>query len=188
TRCDFGDPIDTDEDDSYCEIDLPFQMTMYGGSSNATFPSTNGLLTLVSGTTDYDSSPGLPNPYIPLYAAAPFFDDLFKSGSDLDQGIFYSYTATAVTYEYRLIRAGTTETYHFTVSYDSTNPGVFVYRYYDVGQDQGSASAAIGIQGSYDGSTQVAVQYSNQRLGAVVPNSTLTCDTATTPATCVLSC
>ncbi|KAG9963800.1 hypothetical protein KCU61_g3343, partial [Aureobasidium melanogenum] len=188
TRCDFGDPIDTDEDDSYCEIDLPFQMTMYGGSSNATFPSTNGLLTLVSGTTDYDSSPGLPNPYIPLYAAAPFFDDLFKSGSDLDQGIFYNYTATAVTYEYRLIRAGTTETYHFTVGYDSTNPGVFVYRYYDVGQDQGSASAAIGIQGSYDGSTQVAVQYSNQRLGAVVPNSTLTCDTATTPATCVLSC
>ncbi|KAG9656030.1 hypothetical protein KCU64_g6147, partial [Aureobasidium melanogenum] len=188
TRCDFGDPIDTDEDDSYCEIDLPFQVTMYGGSSNATFPSTNGLLTLVSGTTDYDSSPGLPNPYIPLYAAAPFFDDLFKSGSDLDQGIFYNYTATAVTYEYRLIRAGTTETYHFTVSYDSTNPGVFVYRYYDIGQDQGSASAAIGIQGSYDGSTQVAVQYSNQRLGAVVANSTLTCDTATTPATCVLSC
>ncbi|KAG9858513.1 carbohydrate-binding module family 43 protein, partial [Aureobasidium melanogenum] len=188
TRCDFGDPIDTDEDDSYCEIDLPFQVTMYGGSSNATFPSTNGLLTLVSGTTDYDSTPGLPNPYIPLYAAAPFFDDLFKSGSDLDQGIFYSYTATAVTYEYRLIRAGTTETYHFTVSYDSTNPGVFVYRYYDIGQDQGSASAAIGIQGSYDGSTQVAVQYSNQRLGAVVANSTLTCDTATTPATCVLSC
>ncbi|KAK6005862.1 hypothetical protein QM012_007504 [Aureobasidium pullulans] len=188
TRCDFGDPIDTDEDDSYCEIDLPFQMTIYGGSSNATFPSTNGLLTLVSGTTDYDSTPGLPNPYIPLYAAAPFFDDLFKSGSDLDQGIFYDYTATAVTYEYRLTRAGTTETYHFTVSYDSTNPGVFIYRYYDVGQDQGSASAAIGIQGSYDGSTQVAVQYSNQRLGAVVANSTLTCDTATTPATCVFSC
>ncbi|KAH0346587.1 hypothetical protein KCU81_g3870, partial [Aureobasidium melanogenum] len=188
TRCDFGDPIDTDEDDSYCEIDLPFQMTMYGGSSSATFPSTNGLLSLVSGTTDYDSSPGLPNPYIPLYAAAPFFDDLFKTGSDLEQGIFYTYTSTAVTYEYRLIRAGTTETYHFTVSYDSTNPGVFVYRYYDIGQAQGSASAAIGIQGSTDGSTQVAVQFSNQRLGAVVANSTLTCDTATTPATCVLSC
>jgi hypothetical protein len=43
TRCDFGDPIDTEEDDSYCEVDLPFQMEIYGGSSAQTFPTTNGV-------------------------------------------------------------------------------------------------------------------------------------------------
>jgi hypothetical protein len=43
TRCDFGDPIDTEEDDSYCEIDLPFNMNIYGGSSAHTFASTNGV-------------------------------------------------------------------------------------------------------------------------------------------------
>jgi len=107
---------------------------------------------------------------------------------NLDQGIFYETSSTTVTYEYRLGRGGTYESYHFTVSYDNTNPGVLVYRYYEVGQDQGSASANIGIQGATDGSTQIAVNFSNQRAGAVVVNSTLTCDTATTPATCVLLC
>jgi hypothetical protein len=43
TRCDFGDPIDTEEDDSYCEVDLPFAMAIYGGSSTQTFPTTNGV-------------------------------------------------------------------------------------------------------------------------------------------------
>lgn len=43
TRCDFGDPIDTEEDDSYCEVDLPFNMRIYGGSSTQTFASTNGV-------------------------------------------------------------------------------------------------------------------------------------------------
>jgi hypothetical protein len=43
TRCDFGDPIDTEEDDSYCEIDLLFNMNIYGGSSAQTFASTNGV-------------------------------------------------------------------------------------------------------------------------------------------------
>jgi hypothetical protein len=123
-----------------------------------------------------------------LYAAVPFFDDLIKDANNLDEGIFYETTATTVTYEYRLGRGGTYETYHFTVSYDTTNPGVLVYRYYAVGQDQGSATTNIGIQGSTDGSTQLAVNFSNQQVGAVVVNSTLTCDTATTPATCVLLC
>jgi hypothetical protein len=43
TRCDFGDPINTEEDDSYCEVDVPFSMKMYQGSSSRTFPSTNGV-------------------------------------------------------------------------------------------------------------------------------------------------
>lgn len=43
TACGFGDPAGYDEDDSYCEIDLPFSMVMYGQSSTQTFPSTNGV-------------------------------------------------------------------------------------------------------------------------------------------------
>ncbi|KAI5235488.1 hypothetical protein E4T43_09234 [Aureobasidium subglaciale] len=187
TRCDFGDPIDTEEDDSYCEIDLPFEMKIYSGSSARSFPSTNGLLTLVDSSTTYDNAGGLPNPYIPIYAAAPFFDDLIKFGENNDAGIFYQTTSTSVIYEYRLARAGTYETYHFTLSYDSTQPGIFVYRYYDIGGDQGSSSAAIGIQGSTDGTTRIAVNYAINRSGAVTVGSTLTCNTAVTPATCVLS-
>ncbi|KAI5248420.1 hypothetical protein E4T42_05659 [Aureobasidium subglaciale] len=187
TRCDFGDPIDTEEDDSYCEIDLPFEMKIYSGSSAKSFPSTNGLLTLIDSSTTYDNAGGLPNPYIPIYAAAPFFDDLIKFGENNDAGIFYQTTSTSVIYEYRLARAGTYETYHFTVSYDSTQPGIFVYRYYDIGGDQGSGSAAIGIQGSTDGTTRIAVNYAFNRSGAVTVGSTLTCNTAVTPATCVLS-
>ncbi|KAI5277000.1 hypothetical protein E4T47_00019 [Aureobasidium subglaciale] len=187
TRCDFGDPIDTEEDDSYCEIDLPFEMKIYSVSSAKSFPSTNGLLTLIDSSTTYDNAGGLPNPYIPIYAAAPFFDDLIKFGENNDAGIFYQTTSTSVIYEYRLARAGTYETYHFTLSYDSTQPGIFVYCYYDIGGDQGSSSAAIGIQGSTDGTTRIAVNYAINRSGAVTVGSTLTCNTAVTPATCVLS-
>jgi hypothetical protein len=107
---------------------------------------------------------------------------------NLDQGIFYEYTNTTVTYEYRLGRGGTYETYHFTASYDTTAPGIFIFRYYAVGQDQGSGSANIGIQGlAADGTTPIAVQYSLNQAGAVVVGSTLTCNTAVTPATCVRS-
>jgi hypothetical protein len=143
---------------------------------------------LITGTSSYDTGPGLPNPYIPIYAAAPFFDDLIKNADNLDEGIFYEITSTTVTYEYRLGRGGTYELYHWTISYDTTVPGILTYRYYDVGQDQGSASANIGIQGSYDGSTQVAVNFSNQQYGAVVTNSTLVCNTASTPAMCIRDC
>ena len=45
TRCDFGDPLNTEEDDTYCEVDLPFSMRIYQGSSTKTFPSTNGVST-----------------------------------------------------------------------------------------------------------------------------------------------
>ena len=47
TICDnFGsDPPGTDEDDSYCEIDLPFNISMYNGrgNTNQTFVTTNGV-------------------------------------------------------------------------------------------------------------------------------------------------
>ncbi|THX21883.1 hypothetical protein D6D12_09669, partial [Aureobasidium pullulans] len=188
TRCDFGDPINTEEDDTYCEVDLPFSMRIYQGFSTKTFPSTNGLLSLDQGSIIYNNAPGLPNQFLPPNTAAPFFDDLIKNGDNLDMGIFFQTTATTVTYEYRLARGGTYENYHFTLSYDSTKPGVFVYRYYEIGGDQGSGSANIGIQGlAADGRTATAVNFALNKLGAVVVGSTLTCDTSVTPANCVRS-
>ncbi|THW37138.1 hypothetical protein D6D21_08400 [Aureobasidium pullulans] len=188
TRCDFGDPLNTEEDDTYCEVDLPFSMRIYQGSSTKTFPSTNGLLSLDQGSIIYNNAPGLPNQFLPPNTAAPFFDDLIKNGDNLDMGIFFQTTATTVTYEYRLARGGTYENYHFTLSYDSTKPGVFVYRYYEIGGDQGSGSANIGIQGlAADGKTATAVNFALNKLGAVVVGSTLTCDTSVTPANCVRS-
>lgn len=43
TLCDFGDPVGTSEDDSYCEIDLPFEMQIYTQRDTKTFASTNGV-------------------------------------------------------------------------------------------------------------------------------------------------
>lgn len=152
TACSFGDPPNTDEDDSYCEIVTPFNMQMYGQSSPNTYPSTNGYISILQGSSQYQAMQ-LPASNIPNNTVAPFFDDLYLYGtSGPQEGIFYQYNSaqTAITYEFYLSRAGqqNMEVFHFTVKYDSTQPGIFVYTYYSVGgaNDDG-LYAAVGTQG-----------------------------------------
>ena len=152
TPCDFGDPPNYDEDDSYCEITLPFQMQIYGQSDANTYASTNGYISIQAGSSQYEAQQ-LPAPNLPNNTVAPFFDDMYLYGeSDPQQGIFYQYNAgqTAITYEYYLFRAGQAgNPYHFTVFYDSGRPGYFTFTYYSLGgsEDEG-LFASVGTQGS----------------------------------------
>jgi hypothetical protein len=162
TPCDYGDPPDYDEDDSYCELDLPFSIQLYGTSSPRTFASSNGYIGLNRGSSQFQVNQ-FPYSAIPENTIAPFFDDLELYGKkNPRQGLYYQIDGGKVTFEWYVGRSGQTDAdkarlsqsiYHFTMAYDSAVPNTFVYTYYAVGssamQDAGvnGAYAAVGIQG-----------------------------------------
>jgi len=140
-------------DDGYCEIDLPFPLQIYTKFGLKTYASSNGLLSLGYGTSQYSNQP-FPASNLPDSTIAPFFDDLAVDTTvNAYDGIYYQVVGNAVTYEYFLTRSGTSDgtnandTLHFTVSYNSLKAGVFVYTYYQTGVDLG-LYAAVGMQGS----------------------------------------
>jgi hypothetical protein len=163
TPCNFGDPPDYDEDDSYCELDLPFSIQLYGVSSQRTFASSNGYIGLDRGSSQFQNNQ-FPYFGIPNNTIGPFFDDLMLYGKkNPRQGIYYQIDGgTKVTFEWYVGRSGQTDAdkarlsqsiYHFTMAYDSAVPNNFVYTYYAVGssaqQDAGvnGVYASVGIQG-----------------------------------------
>jgi hypothetical protein len=162
TPCDFGDPADYDEDDSYCELDLPFSIQLYGTSSQRTFASSNGYIGLDRGSSQFQNN-RFPYSGIPNNTIGPFFDDLELYGKkNPRQGIYYQIDGGKVTFEWYVGRSGQNDAdkarlsqsiYHFTMAYDSAVPNNFVYTYYAIGssaqQDPGvnGAYAALGIQG-----------------------------------------
>lgn len=163
TPCDYGDPADYDEDDSYCELDLPFPILLYGSSSQRTFPSSNGYIGLNRGSSQFQVRQ-FPNTAIPENTIAPFFDDLMLYGKKSPrQGLYYQIEGgTKVTFEWYVGRMAqlpadqerlSKSIYHFTVAYDSAAPNSFVFTYYQVGNsstgDDGvnGATAVVGMQG-----------------------------------------
>jgi hypothetical protein len=162
TPCDFGDPPNYDEDDSYCEIDLPFSIQLYGTSSSRTYPASNGFIGLNRGSQQFQVS-SYPYSGIPENTIGPFFDDLELYGKkNPRQGIYYQIDGGKVTYEWYVGRSAQAQAdkdrlsqsiYHFTMAYDSAVPNTFVYTYYAVGDtarnDGGvnGAYAAVGMQG-----------------------------------------
>jgi hypothetical protein len=150
TACDFGDPDGWPIDDSYCNIDVPQPLTYYSGSYSTAFASTNGLLSFVEGSAQFEDV-RLPTTDIPTFALAPFWDDTAMFGNETNrQGIYYQYDASGVTIEYYLSRPYTaTINFHYTVSYAYASPGVYVIQYLnvdDVHNDQGYI-ASVGMQG-----------------------------------------
>ena len=127
-------------------------MQIYAQTNDTTYASTNGYISIDSGSTQYEAQP-LPASNIPNNTVCPFFDDLYlDAASSPPQGIFYQFNPgqTDITYEYYLSRPGVAgEIYHFTVAYDSAQVGVFTYTYYDTGgsNDDGEFST-VGTQGS----------------------------------------
>jgi hypothetical protein len=125
---------------------------MYDTTSVNTYASTNGFLSLLRGSSQYEPSQ-FPVPYLPNNTVAPFFDDLFLlGGASPQQGIWYQLNTaqTKITYEWYISRSGNTNyPFHFTVAYDSAQPGIFVFSYYATGgpSDNG-ATCAVGMQGS----------------------------------------
>ncbi|KAI6845208.1 hypothetical protein KC327_g7703 [Hortaea werneckii] len=177
TPCDFGDPASYDQDDSFCDIDLPFSISLYAQADTLVHASTNGYLSILAGSSQYQVEP-FPDSHIPANSVAAFFDDLYLVGSsDPQQGIFYALGSTNVTFEYYLGRNGTDQIYHFLVDYDSATPGVFVYTYLQTGgaSDMG-IYAGVGTQGVNSDGTQQAMQYS-LRSADIMPGLAITCDT-----------
>lgn len=87
---------------------------------------------------------------VPPYSAFPFWDDTYVYIRQ-PQGIYYQYgstpdgTISEVTFEYYLSHwYNNTQYYHYTVFYNSLNPGVFQFKYYQV-SDNGF-SATVGVQ------------------------------------------
>lgn len=151
-RCDFGEPPSYGQDDSYCEITLPQPMVLYGRSSVNTFASTNGVLSILFGTGQYENAATLPTSQVtegdnetPLTALFPFWDDLAIPEGTSDYGIYYQLSDTGVTYEFYLTRTGQMVLFHFTVEYTYSNPGVAVFTYYEM-DDPGDV-ATVGAQG-----------------------------------------
>ncbi|KAI7220945.1 hypothetical protein KC333_g2055 [Hortaea werneckii] len=177
TPCDFGDPASYDQDDSFCDITLPFSINLYAQADTLVHASTNGYLSILAGSSQYQVEP-LPDSHIPTNSVAAFFDDLYLVGSsDPQQGIFYALGSTNVTFEYYLGRNGTDQIYHFLVDYDTTRPGVFVYTYLQTGgaNDMG-IYAGVGTQGVNSAGSQQAMQYS-LRSPDIMPGLVVTCDT-----------
>ncbi|TKA24245.1 hypothetical protein B0A50_06009 [Salinomyces thailandicus] len=171
--------------DSFCNIPLPFSMNIYGQQDTTAYASTNGYISILSGSSQYQVE-ALPDSHIPNNTVAAFFDDLYLVGaSNPQQGIFYAFGKgnTNVTFEYYVGRNGTSQIYHFLVDYDSAKPGVFVYTYIATGgaSDQG-IYAGVGTQGVNAAGNEVAVQYS-LRSADITPGLVVTCDT--TANTCV---
>nr|OQO17139.1 hypothetical protein B0A51_16182 [Rachicladosporium sp. CCFEE 5018] len=196
TPCDFGDPPNYDEDDSYCEVDLPFNAQIYSTTSQKTYASTNGYISLLQGSSQY-STRALPASNIPNSTVVPLFDDLFLYGPPPTgtgvagankQGIWYEIQGSAVVWEYYVGRGGdATSIYHFTVAYDSNLPGTWRYKYYSVGttgSDAGvnGASAAVGMQGLGANGATTATQYSF-RNNVITPGLVLTCSGSTSKCT-----
>lgn len=142
----------TDYDDFAYNVTIPFEMEMYGNSTNNIWVSTNGLLSLYTGSWFYNNAP-LPRSYpIPNYCMFPLWDDtyLYKGAP---QGIYYEVTGggqgTRISFEFYLSHYhSSTQYYHYLVDYDSANPGVYVFKYFQV-LDEG-ISATVGMQDCKD--------------------------------------
>ena len=151
TACDFGDPAGYDEDDSFCDIDVPFPVQIYGQSERRVYASTNGFLSIITGSSQYQVQ-SLPSIHIPENVVVPFWDDLaLLARASPQQGIFYAFGSTNVTFEYYLGRNGTDQIYHFLVDYDNNSPGVFVFTYVSTGgMSDAGVYAGVGTQGGED--------------------------------------
>ncbi|KKY20496.1 putative carbohydrate-bindinglike protein [Diplodia seriata] len=172
----------TYSDDNYYRLELPFAITAYGLSSTVVYLTDNSVLFWPS-SSGYNVGWEYTNQPLP-YSTSSFGDAaLFGLWDDLyvyqgtNQGIYYDVTGAVgdrtVVFEFYTSAYGrSTEFYHFTITMTEANPGVAVYKYYDVYQS--GYSATVGAQ-KRGGSS---VQYSfNQAI--ITPGLMLTVDTNT---------
>ncbi|KAL8952806.1 MAG: hypothetical protein Q9222_001310 [Ikaeria aurantiellina] len=133
-----------DIDDTYTSVSLPFPLQIGRNASTTVYVTSNGVLSLYSGTGDFENT-GIPTTDLPAYSLCPFWDDTYIYEGN-SQGIFYQIDGgNRVTFEYYLSHfSAAAEYYHFLVTYSRTQPGIFNYTYYQV-SDSGS-SATVGAQ------------------------------------------
>ncbi|OJD39059.1 carbohydrate-binding-like protein [Diplodia corticola] len=171
----------TSSDDNYYRLELPFSISIYGISSSVVYLTDNSVLYWPSSDAAYNYGWEYTNQPLPYstnsFGNAALFglwDDLYVYRGT-NQGIYYDVTGavgdrTVVFEFYTSAYSRSTEFYHFTITMTESNPGVAVYRYYDVYQS--GYSATVGAQ-KRGGS---AVQYSyNQAI--ITAGLMLTVDT-----------
>lgn len=149
TQCSFGDPPDTDEDDSYCQVNLAQPLTLYGQTYTTSYPSTNGLIGFGAGSTSYMTDT-MPDATLGIAALAPMWTDQFAAGAyqQPTQGIFYQNTTSGITWEFYLQNMNdASRIWHYTVAYSFANAGVFTYTYYSVGSGYNGDPGVVGMQG-----------------------------------------
>lgn len=175
----------TSSDDNYYRLELPFAISAYGVSSSVVYLTDNSVLfwpgSSNNGGYDYTNYQ-LPYTTTSFGDAALFglWDDLYVYYGT-NQGIYYDVTGAVgsrtVLFEFYTSAYGrSNEYYHFTITMYENNPGVAVYKYYDVYSS--GYSATVGAQkrgGNF-------VQYSyNQAI--ITPGLMLTVNTNTNTIT-----
>jgi hypothetical protein len=111
------------------------------------------LLSLDAGSTAFVNN-NLPDPQFdggaePLRALMPLFVDMAVADNGRD-GVWYSADAASLAVEWRTSARGNAgDLYDFSVEYAAAAPGVFVFRYYAVGEY--GAFATVGAQAGPDG-------------------------------------
>ncbi|KAK1990022.1 hypothetical protein LX36DRAFT_754401 [Colletotrichum falcatum] len=166
-------------DDVVATIQLPFAIGIFGAFDKTVYASSNGLLSLFTPTTAYQNKP-LPDLTIPAVSVLTFFDDL-QLFPNTNQIVAYQIFGSGegnrtVTFEWNT--AGyqfPDQFYHFTATFQESQPGVVVYRYYSTA-DEGS-SATVGAQNVPAGEPQRFVQYSFNTIGAVPDKTFVRLDT-----------
>jgi hypothetical protein len=107
------------------------------------------MITLGSGTAVYDNNGlGFPNQYLPSLTIAGLFDDLYIY-QGTQQGIYYEIVGETgsrqVIFEfYMSAYQRPTEYYHFSMTFYEDQPGVSLFKYYEVSRS--GTSASIGVQ------------------------------------------
>ena len=165
----------SDDDDDFGTVTLPFSISLFGTTSNVANPSTNGLLSLSSGTTSFSNTllpASFSDPTVQA-VAFPFWTDL-AIFANTTQGIYYYANSTFVEFEWVLAASCCPNLMaQFSMSYDSAGaPGVVTFRYYQVWNNGGTAT--VGVQGSQAGPA-LTVDYDGS--SSVVAGTAIVCDT-----------
>jgi len=170
----WGDELD--HDDEVTTLDLPFEVQIYGKSSNTLYIGTNGLIGLDATNAWIYANQPLPFPDPNLYTAVfPFWDDLYVLGGTSQTIYMKLMSGTSFVLEYFVgLYGGASDRHHFSISYDALNPGKFQVRYYQV-PSMGN-SATVGMQGLTASDSTHYSQFSSQ-TPAITPGLLLTFDT-----------
>ncbi|SCO34728.1 uncharacterized protein FFMR_03608 [Fusarium fujikuroi] len=137
-------------DDFNTGVTAPFPIEFFGAASSSVYVSTNGFLSLDSGSNSYANT-GLPTESIPSNSIMPYWEDLLITEGTCNTGIFYDVYETArgntFTIEYNVgslqpSLIGTGE--HFSVSFYEDHPGLVRFEYYQTTKH--GSSATIGLQ------------------------------------------
>ncbi|KAJ6258591.1 hypothetical protein Dda_6637 [Drechslerella dactyloides] len=174
---------DSNYDDVWTSLTLPFPITLYNITTSLIYLSINGFISLDQAPgTSFINSP-LPVPdgqtaanFLPDTSICALWDDLYIYAGT-QQGIYYQVDGTApartLTFEYYTSAyQRNTEFYHFLMRYDEATPGVITFRYLEV--FGGGVSATIGAQARRQ---DLSVQWSFDTAGSVAAGQTLVLDT-----------